>query len=247
MAGGMAVGVDAWLSRIAQVTVLSEQLNVLYEDNHLIAALKPAGMLVQGDASGASCLLEQVRSYLIAKYAKPGDAFVGLLHRLDRPVSGIVLFAKTSKGASRLSEQIRQHSIKKTYLALVEGKPRESRATLVHFVKEEGAAKAVSLGLRETKGAKRAELSYRVMVVGESNSLLEVELLTGRKHQIRAQLSAIGHPIVGDKKYGSSTLFAKGTIALHASALVFDHPVKHGESVSLNSPFDPHAEWKPWL
>lgn len=206
-------------------------LNVLYEDNHVIAVFKPAGLLTQADASGAECLLERTRAWLKAKYAKPGNAFVGLVHRLDRPVAGVVLFAKTSKGASRLSEQFRGRAVRKIYRALVEGKPAQPSAVLVHYLAGDGQT-GVKAYAEPAPDRKQAKLSYHQLPGG----MLEIELGTGRKHQIRAQLAAIGCPVVGDRKYGARTAFAAGAIALVAKRLEFDHPVRPGERVAVEVP-----------
>jgi 23S rRNA pseudouridine1911/1915/1917 synthase len=197
-------------------------LQVLYEDNHLIAVRKEAGLLVQGDKSGDVCLLDQVREYIREKYNKPGNVFVGLLHRLDRPVEGIVLFAKTSKGASRLSEQIRGHSFEKSYTALVSVWPKEDSAKLVHYLLK-NEVKNKSWAYDEPVGeAKMSVLEYKVIQQNEDGSaLLEIDLETGRHHQIRAQLAAIGCPIVGDSKYGSKLEYKKGLICLAATGLKF--------------------------
>lgn len=218
---------------------------ILYEDNHLIAVRKPPGRLTQGDVSGNPCLLDDVRTYLKEKYAKPGEAFVGLLHRLDRPVGGVVLFAKTSKGASRLSEQFRTHSLKKTYHALVEGRPPAAQ-TLVHYLGED-AQKQVAIAETPQPGLKRAELSYRVLRQGETHALVEVDLGTGRKHQIRAQFSRIGHPVAGDRKYGARLPFAGEGIGLMAFALEFDHPVRKEERIRIALPREPYEDWAAWL
>jgi len=193
-------------------------LDILFEDNHTIAVFKPAGLLVQGDATGDVCLMDEVKAYLKEKYNKPGNVFLGLIHRLDRPVSGIVIFAKTSKGASRLSEQFRNHTIKKTYTAMVSGAPRPS-ATLVHWILKDENKNKVEVFDREKKGALRAELSYIVVKTVGDRSLVQIELKTGRPHQIRAQFSTIGHPLVGDSKYGGEK---NKTLMLCATELSFD-------------------------
>ncbi len=218
---------------------------ILYEDNHLIAVHKPPGRLTQPDASGARCLLEEVRSYLKDKYAKPGDAFVGLLHRLDRPVGGVVLFAKTSKGASRLSEQFRTHSLRKTYHALVEGHPPAAQ-TLVHYLGEDAQDRVV-IADHLVPGLKRGELSYRTLRQGPKHTLLEVDLGTGRKHQIRAQLSRIGHPVAGDAKYGARWPFGVEGIGLMAYALEFSHPIRKDERIRIALPREPAEDWAAWL
>lgn len=191
----------AALEKLILLCSIPMELKVLYEDNHLIAVFKPANMLVQGDVTGDVCLMDEVKKYLKEKYEKPGNVFLGLIHRLDRPVSGIVLFAKTSKGASRASEQFREHTIKKTYTAVVSGEPRPT-GTLVHWILKDENKNKVEVFDREKKGALRAELAYEVVKTDGKHSLVKIELKTGRPHQIRAQFSTIGHPLVGDTKYG---------------------------------------------
>lgn len=193
------------------------RLHVLYEDNHLIAVMKPAGLLVQGDMNERECLLEDVRAYLKETYHKPGNVFVGLVHRLDRNVSGVVLFAKTSKGASRLSEQFREHTIRKTYHALVEGKLKQKEGVLEAKLEKDEDVRKASV----SDEGRVSKLSYRVVKEIGKNSLVEIDLGTGRFHQIRAQFSSIRHPIVGDRKYGASTKLPQGAIALAATKLEF--------------------------
>lgn len=196
-------------------------LRVLYEDNHLVAVYKPAGVLVQGDETGDRCLMDDVKDYLKETYKKPGKVFLGLLHRLDRPVSGIVLFAKTSKGASRLSEQFRNHTVKKIYTALVEGAPDTDEGVLIHYLKKDERKNKVTIYQQPAPHALRAELCFRLLEKTEKNAVIEIELKTGRPHQIRAQLSVIGCPIVGDVKYGASSGLEDGSIALSATYLEF--------------------------
>jgi len=194
-------------------------LKVLYEDNHLIAVFKPAGILVQGDETGDKCLMDEVKEYLKKKYKKPGNVFLGLLHRLDRPVSGIVLFAKTSKGASRLSDQFRNHSVQKIYQALVEKKPFGSaQGKLINYLKKDEKQNYTTVFDIPTDGALKAELDYEVV----GKNILKIHLKTGRSHQIRAQLAHIGCPIVGDTKYGSKVKYKDGQIALCATKLSFE-------------------------
>lgn len=196
-------------------------LKVLYEDNHLIAVLKPAGVLVQGDITGDTCIMDDVKKYLKDKHKKTGNVFLGLLHRLDRPVSGIVLFAKTSKGASRLSEQIRNHEFKKEYQALVEGMPKNKKDTLENYLlHDEKTNKAMIFGSKR-EGALPAELSYEVLETRGKNTLLKIDLKTGRHHQIRAQLAHLGHPIVGDIKYGAKSPLTDQSVCLCATAITF--------------------------
>ena len=225
------------------------KIDVLYEDNHIIAVHKPAGMLVQGDHSGDPTLIDEVRYFLKQKYNKPGNVFLGMVHRLDRPASGIVLFAKTSKGASRLSEQFRAHSIQKIYHVLVEvhesGVPQTQ--TLVHFLKKELNTNIVRVVDPHTPGALKAELEYTIVEQRKSLAIVKVNLKTGRPHQIRVQLSAVGMPIVGDVKYGG---YATGSpedhhsIALCASSVKFKLATKDEEvEISIPTP----NEWKERL
>lgn len=178
-------------------------LQVLYEDNHIIAVYKPAGVLVQGDDSGDATLMDAVKLYLKQAHHKTGNVFLGLVHRLDRPVAGIVVFGKTSKGASRLSEQIRNRTFKKTYHTLVCGAPLTQSGTLVNWLKKDERTNTVKVYDREVEDSLRAELDYEVVEKRGDKSLLKINLKTGRPHQIRAQLSHLGCPIVGDVKYGA--------------------------------------------
>jgi len=196
---------------------------VLYEDNHLIAVNKPAGMLTQ-PAEGINDSLENtVKEYLKNKYSKPGNVFLGVVHRLDRPVSGIVIFAKTSKALSRVNAMIRDREMRKTYCALVEGHLKEDSGILEHFLRHGDHIAHVCRP--HDPGAKIARLHYKTLEKNETTTLLEIDLETGRYHQIRAQCAAVGCPIVGDAKYGSRTPFADGAIALHHSCLKLHHPV----------------------
>lgn len=194
-------------------------IQVLYVDNHLIAVYKPAGVLVQAgdDAHDDDTLYWQLKLFLKERDQKPGNVFLGVLHRLDRPVAGIVLFAKTSKGAARLSEQIRNRELTKTYHAVVIGKPEPAAATLRNFLRKDESAKKAVVGSEGDE----AVLHYETVKSGEHNSLLKINLETGRFHQIRSQLAAIGHPIVGDTKYGAPEALADGSVALCATELTF--------------------------
>jgi len=191
------------------------KLKVLYEDNHLIAVYKPAGILTQGDRSKDVCMMDMVKDYLKEKYHKPYNVFLGLLHRLDRQVSGIVLFAKTSKGASRLSEQFRSRKVEKIYHAVVLGELKQDREKLVSFLKK-----------NEKEKIKRAELFYEVLAFNKKYSLLKIKLQTGRFHQIRVQLSLMGFPILGDIRYGAPFLLPDKNIALSATSLSFKTATK---------------------
>ena len=200
------------------------KLEILYADNHLIAVFKPAGVLVQGNRPvgerNEPTLMDEVKEYLKEKYKKPGNVFLGLVHRLDRPVSGIILFAKTSKGAARISEQIREREMRKIYHAVVDGQMKSPSGTLRNFLKKD-EEKRIAKIVKEREGD-LAELDYETVKTNGKISLLKIELKTGRFHQIRVQLSAIGHPIVGDKKYGSKEQLSNGSIALCATELTFE-------------------------
>lgn len=209
-------------------------LDILYLDNHLIAVCKPAGMLTQSDDSGEASLMDKVKDWIKAEYKKPGKVFLGLVHRLDRPVSGVVIFGRTSKGASRLSEQFRKKTTQKIYRTLVEGTPEPQQASLKHYLRKGKSLKATVFP-RPTPDAKEALLDYKVIESFANTSLVDVQLHTGRFHQIRAQLSFIGHPIVGDKKYGSSSMLPQGRIALHAHSMTFNHPTSK-EEIIINCP-----------
>jgi len=207
---------------------------IIFIDNHLIAVTKPAGLLTQPDRNTDESLIDQTRQWIKEKYNKPNNIFLGLVHRLDRNVSGVVLFARTSKAASRLSKQFREGTPKKHYRAIVLGKLKEEHTTLVHYLRKEKSLRATVFP-RETPTAKRSELSYEVINSLENKSLLEVSLSTGRFHQIRAQMAFIGHPIIGDVKYGAPEPLPNQEIALYAHKLVFSHPVSN-EEITLTAP-----------
>jgi len=207
---------------------------IIFVDNHLIAVTKPAGLLTQPDRNTDESLIDQTRQWIKEKYNKPNNIFLGLVHRLDRNVSGVVLFARTSKAASRLSKQFREGTPKKHYRAIVLGKLKEEHTTLVHYLRKEKSLRATVFP-RETPTAKHSELSYEVINSLENKSLLEVSLSTGRFHQIRAQMAFIGHPIIGDVKYGAPEPLPNQEIALYAHKLVFSHPVSN-EEITLTAP-----------
>jgi len=214
---------------------VAEPVSVLYEDNHLIAVNKQAGQIVQGDKTGDIPLSALVAEYLRITYKKPGDAFIGVIHRIDRPVSGVVLFARTSKGLSKMNELFRSRAVKKTYWALVEGKVTQESGTLVNYLSK-NEEKNTSRALTEPReGYLRCELNFKVLEVLDNYTLLEVDPLTGRHHQIRVQLSAAGWPIKGDVKYGARRGNADRSICLHARSVSFEHPVKK-EAVCIESP-----------
>ena len=209
--------------------------DILYEDNHLLVVNKHCGDLVQPDPSGGSALEDQVKAYIKARDAKPGAVFLGVVHRIDRPVSGAVLFAKTSKALVRLNEMIREGRIRKTYWALTEQRPDPAEGELRHWILRDAKTNR-SRACDAPKGeAKEARLRYATLGAATRYTLVEVELLTGRHHQIRAQLSKIGCPIRGDLKYGAKRSIAGGGIALHSRAVAFDHPVRR-EPVEVVAP-----------
>ena len=200
---------------------------VVYEDNHIIVINKLSSQIVQGDKTGDACLVEILKDYLKEKYNKPGRVYCGLVHRLDRPVSGLVIFAKTDKALSRLTKQIKDREIKKIYWAIVKGMPEQHEGTLVNYLKRNEKQNKSYIVSEGTANAKLAVLDYKL--IGHSAggySLLEVELHTGRHHQIRAQLAGMGCPIKGDLKYGYQRSNPDGSISLHARKLQFVHPVK---------------------
>lgn len=203
-------------------------LNILYEDNHLLIVEKPRNMLVQEDISGDLDLLNAGKEFLVKKYDKPGDAFLGLVHRLDRPVGGVILFAKTSKAASRISHEIRLNRFDRSYLTIVRGTPKKRTGKLTDFLLKDGRKNKSAVVDPSTKGAKKAILRYDVLDVNptEDLSLLSVELETGRSHQIRLQLAHMGHPIYGDQKYGQKENKVGQQIALWAHSLSVKHPTK---------------------
>jgi Pseudouridylate synthases, 23S RNA-specific len=201
-------------------------LNVLYEDNHLIAINKTPGTLVQGDETGDEPLSETVKRYIKEKYNKPGAVFLGVVHRLDRPVSGVVVFARTSKSLERMNELFRNKETRKIYWAIVGNTPARAEGNLVHWlVKDEKKNKTTAYGSAHPEG-QRSELNYKVINKTNGLTLLEVNPITGRPHQIRVQLASMGCPIVGDLKYGFKQPMPDASICLHARQLSFTHPVK---------------------
>ena len=209
--------------------------DILYEDNHLLIVDKHCGDLVQPDPSGESALEESIKAYIKARDKKPGEVFLGVVHRIDRPVSGAVIFAKTSKALVRLNEMIREGRIRKVYWALTENRPPEEHGELHHYILRDGRtnrSKALDAPRAE---AKEARLRYRVIGAGTRYTLVEVVLLTGRHHQIRAQLSKIGCPIRGDLKYGARRSLPGGGISLHSRRVEFEHPVRR-EPVAVTAP-----------
>lgn len=200
-------------------------MKVVYEDNHIIVVEKAAGEIVQGDKTGDLPLVEIVKDYLKKKYDKPGNVFCGCVHRIDRPVEGLVILAKTSKALERLNKMLREGEIHKTYHALVEGIPDKMQDRLENYLVSNGRINKTFVSNSEKKDAKKSILEYRVIEKYDRYSLLEVTLLTGRKHQIRSQLSNIGHPIKGDLKYGAHRSNKDGGISLQSHRVQFIHPV----------------------
>lgn len=217
-------------------------IDVLYEDNHLIAINKKPGELVQGDSTGDVPLPEIVKEYIKEKYKKPGAVFLGVVHRLDRPVSGVVVFARTSKSLERMNELFRNRETKKIYHAIVYGKPAKPSDTLVHWLVKDESRNKTTAFKKENKDGLRSELSYELQRHAGNQSLLEVHPLTGRPHQIRVQLASIGCPIVGDVKYGAKEPNDDASICLHASRLEFIHPVRK-EPVVIAAAFPQNHIW----
>ena len=219
-------------------------MTVLYEDNHIIAVNKTCHELVQGDKTGDRSLIDEVKDYIKIKYNKPGEVFLGLPHRLDRPTSGVVLFARTSKALQRLNDMFRSHEhIKKIYWAIVENTPPAEQATLEHWLVRREKENKSYVARSVDKDAKQARLVYRLCGKSDRYSLLEVELLTGRHHQIRCQLSAIGCPIKGDLKYGAHRSNKDGGICLHARSISFIHPVSR-LPINIVAPCPDDALWQ---
>lgn len=218
-------------------------MKVLYEDNHIIVINKEAGEIVQGDKTGDASLCDTMKQYLKEKYAKPGNVFIGLPHRLDRPVSGIVVFAKTSKALERLNRMFSEGAVKKIYWALTKGIPNPTEAEINSWIlRNEKMNKSFSYP-KEVKGAKRALLHYRLAAASQNYNLIEVELKTGRHHQIRCQLSSIGCPIKGDLKYGAQRSNPDGSISLHARYIEFTHPVSK-ELIVITAPLPGDRLWQ---
>ncbi|MBQ1176259.1 MAG: RNA pseudouridine synthase [Paludibacteraceae bacterium] len=218
-------------------------MNVLYEDNHIIIVNKASGEIVQGDKTGDTPLVETVRAYIKDKYNKPGNVFCGLTHRLDRPVSGVVIFAKTSKALERINNMLKNHEIKKTYWAIVKNTPKQASGTLVNYlVRNEKQNKSYAYNT-EKPNSKRAELNYQIIGQSDRYTLLEVNLITGRHHQIRCQLAAMGCPIKGDLKYGFARSNPDGSISLHARSVEFTHPVSK-ELIHVEAPTPVDNLWK---
>lgn len=215
-------------------------MEVIYEDNHIIIVNKFPGEIVQGDKTGDTPLSETIKQYLKEKYNKPGNVFCGVVHRIDRPVAGLVIFAKTSKALERLNRMLRNGDIHKTYWALVEGQPKEPSKRIECFLRSDQKINKTFVASPSDPDAKKSILTYNTIAVGKKYSLLEINLLTGRKHQIRAQLSANGNPIKGDLKYGARRSNPDGGISLQAHRIEFIHPVS-GNRIDIELPPMPDA------
>ena len=219
-------------------------MTVLYEDNHIIAVNKTCNEIVQGDKTGDTPLSEIVKAYIKAQYNKPGEVFLGVTHRLDRPTSGVVLFARTSKALTRLNEMFKSHEqIKKTYWAIVQGCPKVPEARLENWLIRNEAQNKSYITKPHANNAKQAVLEYKTLVRGENYTLLEVDLETGRHHQIRCQLAAIGCPVKGDLKYGAKRSNPDGGICLHARKIEFIHPVSK-ENICITAPVPNDSLWQ---
>ena len=219
-------------------------MTVLYEDNHLIIVNKQAGEIVQGDKTGDTPLSDIVKDWLKEKHNKPGNVYLGVVHRLDRPVSGVVLFAKTSKALPRLNKMFAGHeNVSKTYWAIVQNRPQAPQGTLTHWLTRNEKNNTARAYDREVPGAKKAVLDYRLIASGDRYHLLEIHLHTGRHHQIRCQLAKMGCPIKGDLKYGAPRSNPDGSISLHARNLTLEHPVSH-ESISVTAPVPNDTLWQ---
>ena len=219
-------------------------MTVLYEDNHIIAVNKTCNEIVQGDKTGDTPLSETVKAYIKDKYDKPGEVFLGVTHRLDRPTSGVVLFARTSKALTRLNEMFKSHEqIRKTYWAIVQGCPKVPEARLENWLVRNEKLNKSFIAKQGANDAKKAVLEYKTLVRGENYTLLEIDLETGRHHQIRCQLAAIGCPVKGDLKYGAKRSNPDGGICLHARKIEFIHPVKK-EPICIEAPVPDDSLWQ---
>ncbi|MBL4651565.1 MAG: RluA family pseudouridine synthase [Flavobacteriales bacterium] len=218
-------------------------LEILYEDNHIIAVNKKASDIVQGDKTGDTPLSEKVKEYIRIKYNKPGNVFVGVVHRIDRPVSGVIIFAKTSKALSRLNEMFKVKTVQKTYWAIVEQKPKNSHNTLIHYLKKNQKQNKSYASEVEKEGYKKSELDYTLLSSSDNYHLLEIKPKTGRHHQIRVQLSEMGNIIKGDLKYGAKRSNKDASICLHAKKIEFMHPIQQ-KNISIQAPLPIDSLWQ---
>jgi 23S rRNA pseudouridine1911/1915/1917 synthase len=219
-----------------------DNLHVLFEDNHIIIVNKRSGDITQGDKTGDKPLSDVVKEYIKEKYNKAGNVFLGVVHRLDRPTSGVIIFARTSKSLERLNKMLRDKNISKTYWAIVKDHPKKEKDTLINYLKKNPKNNKSSVYPKEITDSKKAILHYQLIKKLDNYSLLEIDLETGRHHQIRAQLASIGFPIKGDLKYGFNRSNKDGSIHLHARKIVFIHPVTRDE-VSLIAPTPDEVIW----
>ena len=217
--------------------------SVIYEDNHLLVVNKASGVLVQGDATGDIPLAELAKDYIKHRFNKPGDVFLGVVHRLDRPVSGVVVLARTTKALERMNALFREKETKKIYWAIVKDRPLLSEGTLVHWLVKDEKKNKTTAYKQETPGALRSELNFKILASAEGRWLLEINPITGRPHQIRVQLASMGCVITGDVKYGDKTSNPDGSIYLHARRLSFVHPVKK-EAMMFEAPVPDMGMWK---
>ena len=218
---------------VEKIVSTKSNLQILHEDNHIIVVNKRVGDIVQGDKTGDKPLSDVVKEYIKDKYKKPGEVFLGVIHRLDRPTTGIVVFARTSKALTRMNELFSNRETQKTYWAIVKNKPQNSEDKLIHFIKRNEKNNTSKAHLKEVPESKLASLDYKIIKELQNYVALEINLHTGRHHQIRAQLAAIGSPIKGDLKYGFDRSNPDGGIHLHARKLVFTHPVSKIEMIVL--------------
>jgi 23S rRNA pseudouridine1911/1915/1917 synthase len=225
---------------------MSKPFHVIYEDNHLIIVNKKAGVLVQGDKTGDKNLAEYVKDYIKEKYDKPGDVYLGTIHRLDRPVSGLIIFARTSKALERMNELFKKRKIQKTYWAITRKKPEKKNDRLTHWLVKNSETNKVTAYDREVPNSKKAELTYRYIGRINDYHLTEVSPITGRSHQIRVQLAAMGCPIRGDIKYGYPKGNADGSICLHSRRIYFIHPVKK-EPLLCKAALPEQSFWEEFL
>lgn len=217
-------------------------MTVVYEDNHIIVVNKDSGEIVQGDKTGDTPLSDTVKEYIRQKYNKPGNVFLGVVHRLDRPVSGLVVFAKTSKALTRLNEMFRTNSVHKTYWAITRNTPPQPSGRLEQWIVRNEKQNKSYVYNREVPNSKKAVLEYSTIGTSDNYTLIEVRLMTGRHHQIRCQLAAMGCPIKGDLKYGARRSNPDGSISLMSRHVEFMHPVSK-ETISLSAPLPPHSLW----
>lgn len=224
----------------SKVTEIAHGVKVLYEDNHIIVAIKPCGVLSQSDGSGNPDMLTILKAYIKEKYSKPGEVYLGLVHRLDRPVSGVMVFARTSKAASRLSEQIRTRKVEKIYRCVVKG-VLEGSGRLENYIFKDESRNMVTVSETERPGYKTSYLDYKALASKDGLTLVEVKLGTGRSHQIRAQMAHAGYPLFADQKYGEADKGCKD-IALEAYKLTFEHPVKR-EFITFEAPIPQEFPW----